>query len=383
MKRSLVQLGYNQPLEGRGPIAANAYLYYNQPGWSQTNLTLRLAIAPGYVDGELGFAHLLGPQTDFAIGLAGGGFADSFSEVRGGHFFQEESFTGHGGEVSASVYHLFNPGDRIPLNAVLRGGVHYSSFERDDRTAPGFVLPDDHPTYHLRAGLRFGGREPVLTPDAAMEISLWYDGQIRDHYGLYGFGNDRVLEHDAHLFWGRALLALNNTNTGRAFTFNITAGTSANADRFSSFRLGAALPLAAEFPLNLPGYYFEEISAHRFVLVGGSYAVALDERQHWHAVAFGTTAAVDYLNGFSQPGNWHTGVGGGIAWESRTRVWQVQLGYGYGVDAIRDGHRGANSIGIVVQYDLGAARSKRVEFPPGTAPEKSRFLDRFLRIFGG
>lgn len=380
--RALVQLGYNQPLEGRGPIAAYAYLYYNQPGWMRTNLTLRVAVAPSYLDGELGFAHLLGERTDFALGLAGGGFADSFSEVRGGHFFEEESFTGHGGEVSASLYHLFNPGDRIPLNGVLRGSLHYSMFERDGHTAAGFTLPDDHATYHVRAGLRFGGREPVLTPDAAMEVSLWYDGQLREHYGPYGLGNDRTLEQDVHLFWGRALLALNLTNSGQAFSVSVTAGTSANADRFSAFRLGAALPLAAEFPLNLPGYYFQEISAFRFALMGASYAVALDERQHWHAVAFGTTAAVDYLSGFEQPGNWHTGLGGGLAWESRTRVWQVQLGYGYGVDAIRNGQRGANSIGLIVQYDLGMARSKQVEFPPGTAPEKSRYLDRFLRLFG-
>ena len=34
---------------------------------------LRLALAPVYLDSELGFVHGLGPQTDFAIGAAGGG----------------------------------------------------------------------------------------------------------------------------------------------------------------------------------------------------------------------------------------------------------------------------------------------------------------------
>ena len=31
------------------------------------------------------------------------------------------------------------------------------------------------------------------------------------------------------------------------------------ADRFSTCRLGGLLPLASEFPLSLPGYYYQEI----------------------------------------------------------------------------------------------------------------------------
>ena len=38
--RELFQLGYNQPLEGRGPIAGYAYYYHNEPGFIRTNLTL-------------------------------------------------------------------------------------------------------------------------------------------------------------------------------------------------------------------------------------------------------------------------------------------------------------------------------------------------------
>src|SRR5262245_11131116 len=48
--RELVQLGYNQPLEGRGPIAAYAFYYQNHPDYLQhSNLTLRLAVAPVYL----------------------------------------------------------------------------------------------------------------------------------------------------------------------------------------------------------------------------------------------------------------------------------------------------------------------------------------------
>src|SRR6267142_2452772 len=76
-KRELIQLGYNQPLHGRGPLSGYAFYYLNLPDFYRTNLTLRVAVAPVYLDSELGFAHLIGPETDFAIGLAGGGLAGS------------------------------------------------------------------------------------------------------------------------------------------------------------------------------------------------------------------------------------------------------------------------------------------------------------------
>src|SRR5207249_11865356 len=134
-KRRLFQFGYNQPLQGRGPLSGYAFYYFNEPGFIQTNLTLRLAVAPVYLDSELGIRHALSPNTDLAIGLAGGGFADSHSEIRLGKYLREESFTGHGGEARVSLYHLFNPDQTIPLNAILRGSVHYTAFERDSRTA--------------------------------------------------------------------------------------------------------------------------------------------------------------------------------------------------------------------------------------------------------
>src|SRR5271170_4564808 len=95
IQRDLIQFGYNQAFEGHQPLAAYAFFYHNQPDFVRTNLTLRLAVAPVYLDSELGFVNGLGPNTDFAIGLAGGGFADSYSEIRDGTFFPGESFDGH------------------------------------------------------------------------------------------------------------------------------------------------------------------------------------------------------------------------------------------------------------------------------------------------
>jgi len=168
-RRRLLQTGYNQPLEGRGPIAAYGFYYYNEPNFARTNLTLRAAIAPVYMDAELGFSHLLGPNTDFAIGLAGGGFAKSYFEIRQGSYLREESFTGHGADLSASVYHKFNPNQLVPLYAILRGTVDQSFYQKDDRTAANFVLPSDLTAANVRTGLRLGGREPSMTAPLAME----------------------------------------------------------------------------------------------------------------------------------------------------------------------------------------------------------------------
>src|SRR3954466_2805763 len=146
-KRELIQLGYNYPLQGHAPLSAYAFYYANLPNFYQSNLTLRLAIAPVYLDSEVGLVNLLGENTDLGLGISGGGFADTYSEIRHGKYLREESFTGHGGGVSASIYHLFNPGQRVPLNGMLRAEFHQSIYARDKETAPEFVLPDDQSSF--------------------------------------------------------------------------------------------------------------------------------------------------------------------------------------------------------------------------------------------
>jgi hypothetical protein len=66
------------------------------------------------------------------------------------------------------------------------------------------------------------------------------------------------------------------------------------------------------------------------------------------------TAGVDYLDGFKQPGDWLSGVGGGVLYQSSSI--KIMAGYAYGIDAIRTGGRGGHSIGILMQFDLGHAK---------------------------
>ena len=75
---------------------------------------------------------------------------------------------------------------------------------------------------------------------------------------------------------------------------------------------------------------------------------------------------MDYLPGESQPGNWLNGVGGGIMYHSPSDRWKIMLDYGYGIDAIRSHGRGANSIGLLLQMDLGKLHGEK--FNSGHSP---------------
>jgi hypothetical protein len=130
------------------------------------------------------------------------------------------------------------------------------------------------------------------------------------------------------------------------------AGTSVDADRFSAYRLGGYLPLVSEFPLSLPGYYFQEISARQFVLFNANYLLPLDKSQRWNLSVNEATAVVDYLPGEGQPGNSLTGVGGGIFYRAPSDRLKIMFDYAYGVDAMRSHGRGANTVGILLQWDL-------------------------------
>ncbi|HAB18512.1 MAG TPA: hypothetical protein PLX89_24155 [Verrucomicrobiota bacterium] len=359
-RRQIVQVGYDQPLEGRGPLAAYAYFYWNEPSYPWTNTTLRAVIAPTYIDSELGFKDLLGPGTSVGVGITGGGFSDSYAEVRQGNLYEDQSFFGASMGINASIYHTFNPrepGERptslmeVPLQFMLRNSFQGAFFSDEKDTSPFFVLPENQPYYNVRTGFRWGGREPLLYPDAAFEISGWYELSERFKPGPYGFAGDRSITASPQLFWGRMLFIRKFTNQIR-LEFSITGGGSKDADRFSAYRLGGALPLGAEFPLMIPGYYTQEISATSFALVSGYFQYPITEDGRWEIGVLGAAANVRYLPGFSLGKPWNSGLGGGFSYHSPAGNWHILVGYGYGFNAIRNGEPGGSSIGIAMQYDF-------------------------------
>lgn len=361
IERNLIQLGYDQPLKGNGPQGIYAYYYYNDPKFFGEEHTLRLSVAPAYLDGELGFRHLLSPNTDVGIGVYGGAFGDNYYEVRRGDYIEEESFDGHGGGLSVSVYHLLNPNMKIPVNVVARGGFRYSTFANTSETADGFQLPADRRMPFVRAGIRVAGKEPLLEPDLGLELSVWYERQWRMNDGGFGFSNDRMMNSWTGLYWMYAGVNYTWTNIGHRFSAAITAGGSSNSDRFSAWRPGGVLPLSAEFPLMMPGYFYQELTAERFVHFYTSYEFPLEPSDRLRFRIEGAAANLDYLPGFEQPDPWQLGVGGGLSFTSKSRVWTVILRYGYGINAVRDGERGSHTVGLLLQYNFGTWRCSRPE----------------------
>ncbi len=351
-RRDLVEFGYDQPIEGHAPLSAYVFYYLNRPQFGDTDHALRLAISPVYLDGEWAIRHALGADTDVGIGVNGGAFAYDYNELRAGRWLRDRSFTGDGGGIDVSVYHLFNPGARIPLNGILLGGFRYVAYLRDSHNPPSFVLPENQPIARVRAGLRFGGEEPVLGPDLAAEVSAWYEGQVRFDPGTYGFGDDRRVQSTVHLFWARALLDYTIPKSGQRLSVSVVGGTSVHPDRFSAYRLGGTFTLASEFPLVLPGYYEGELSARDFVLVGGSYAVPLDAGRHWQLGIGASSARITWTPGLEQGRAWNSGVSAKLAYAPGTQSWKASLVYGHAFDAIRGGHYGADSVSVLMQFDL-------------------------------
>ncbi|MBI2386342.1 MAG: hypothetical protein HYV14_10060 [Elusimicrobia bacterium] len=374
-RRQLLQLGFNQAVDGRGPLAAYAYYYLNVPRFLSPKRALRLIVAPAYADSELGFKKALGEKTDLGLGLAGGAFADSHTEIRQDRFVRGESYRGDGARASLSLYHDFPPQGPVPLAGILRVESHYSKYTRDDTTDRAFAMPEAQTEVNGRAGLRLGGREPYLVPNLAMEVSAWYEGRWRLAPMDYGYGGDRRIEPNSQLFWGRALLIYNEPSSPDRFIATLSGGTSIRADRFSAYRLGGDLPMATEFPLSLPGYYYEEISARRYGLLGGSYIVPLSrDKKTWTGMVTASTALVDYAEGFAQRGKTHSGVGFGALYVSRSKAWQVLSGYGYGFNASRGHGNGGHTVGLLVQFDF-----QRAEIPFFHPTDPNQGLHHILR----
>lgn len=352
ISRNMIQLGYDQAIDEEGPQAVYAYYYYNNPTLYQSNVTVRAAIAPIYLDSEIGFKGVLTEHTDIGIGLYGGGFGDNYYEVREGDYLKYESFDGHGGGAALGIYQLLNPGMLIPLHAVARGGFRYAMYDDTSKTADTFELPEDRLMTFVRGGLRLAGKEPVLYPDLGMELSVWYERQWRNHHDAYGFANDRTVAAHTDLYWVYANLDYGWTNVGHKISFAASAGGSQSADRFSAWRLGGVLPLASEFPLILPGYYHQEISAEGYVYFYGSYLMPLSPSRRLQLRLEAATARLDYLPGLELDDKWQTGAGVGLSYTSESKIYQIVLRYGYGFDAVRDGETGAHSVGLLFQYDF-------------------------------
>ena len=352
--RQLLQLGADVPLKDSGPFGAYAFYYWNMPNVPATNQVLRFAIAPTYVDADYGFQGLLGKQTDLAVGAFGGAFASSYQEVDGGDWKKDQSFEGNNGGARVSIYHRVNPDQMIPLTLILRESVSVVGYSDTDNTGKGFALPNTQPILTTRAGFRWGGKEPVLTPKLAGEVSGWYEWDHRTESGNYGYArNPYALNSNNQRIFGRVMVNYLTLESQQYLTFSLQGGWDVDADRLGCFRLGGMLPYTKEFPLIIPGYFYQELSAKSFGLANLGYGIPIDQARQWYWVNTGGAALVDYVDGTGQAGAFNSGVASGIGYTGSNRRWKVYSMVGYGFEARRDNGQGGWSLGLAFQYNFG------------------------------
>ena len=175
------------------------------------------------------------------------------------------------------------------------------------------------------------------------------------HRNLLQLGYDQPIEWQGpqavYAYW---------TNVGHQVSFATTVGGSTDADRLNAWRLGGVLPLITEFPLILPGYMYQELTAQRFALFRTAYLISLDPEHRFQLRFEAATASIKSLPGFELPDRWQTGIGGGLIYTPKRRYLRLVARYGYGINALRDdGERGGHSVGLLFQYDFERHKERK------------------------
>lgn len=373
-KRLLLEAGYEDGLGNPGPSAPYAFLYLNRPRVAGPGSALRLAIAPVYADAELGLPGILGADTDLGLGLSGGGYAFGHAQVDRGDDKPGESFIGHGGGPSVSFYPRIMKIGPVPVNGVFRLSMNYTDFQRTSRTDARFQLPPDQWTGFARAGIRAGGVAPGMDKGRALEFSLWAEKRVRDKPAAFGYGDDRVLSRSVNLLWGRLHASLPGP-WGTRVGAGLNAGTGGHIGILSAYRLGGMTTQTSEFPLVLPGYFTQEISARRFVHAWGRTAVPFPGSKRFFIDLAAGGASVAPIPGTDPGAARHIGFSTGVSYAPKRGGLHGQVAYGFAPTALRGTRRGAHSLALSVEIDFLA--------PAEPAPGPVKTLQQGLRwLFG-
>jgi hypothetical protein len=193
-----------------------------------------------------------------------------------------------------------------------------------------------------------------------MDFSGWYEVDQRTRTGSYGYigtGDDHRLEQFSQRLFGRAQINYTTLNTNHYIVVSIQGGAAFNSDRLSCYRLGGVLPYTKEFPLLIPGYYYNEISAQDYGLLTVGYTFCFDPDKRWSLVNMASAAVVKYQEGTGQAGAVNSGVGSGIEYAASSRRWKIVTLFGYGFQAERSNGRGGYSLGAAFQYNFGSTET--------------------------
>ncbi len=350
-KRLLLEGGYEDGLGNPGPSGAYAYLYMNRPGLAGPGSALRLALAPVYADAELGLPGVLGSRTDVGLGFSGGGYAFSRQEVVRGDQRHGESFIGHGGGPSLSLYPKIGNIGPVPLSGVVRFSAVYTDYQRTALTDSNFEVPPDEWTGTARVGLRLGGQEPGSARTPAMELSTWYESRVRDRPGEYGYNHDRSVRRDINLYWMRFLIVLPPYGDARA-AGGLGVGGGDRLGRLAAYRLGGMLTQSSEFPLSIPGYFAQEIAAREYGHIWLRYGIPIEHSKRFFVNFLAAGAAVTAIRGTDPGGPLHAGFSAGLEFSPEKGALHWEMTYGYSPTAVRGNRRGGHTYALSAELDF-------------------------------
>jgi hypothetical protein len=351
VKRFFLAGGYEQSVAAPGPVSPYALLYYNGPGAAGPGSALRVALAPVFADAELALPGLFGGRTDAGFGFSGGGYAFGHAQVVRGDEKPGESFIGHGGGPSFSLYPLITELGPVPVSGVFRLSAVYTDYQRTARSDARFEPPPDSWNGLARAGVRLGGVEPGLDRGRALEFSLWTEAQARDKRASYGYDGDRAVERGVNLVWGRLHASLPGPRGSRV-SGGLNAGAGGRLGRLAAYRLGGLQPQTSEFPLILPGYFSQEISARRYAHAWAQTAVPVGGSKRFKAQFIAAAVSVTPVAGTDPAGPVHAGAAAGLGFEPPDGALRVEFTYGYAPTALRGSRRGGHSAALAVEIDF-------------------------------
>ncbi len=348
--RTNVEVGFEAPLRGNGPLDGYGFLLWNRPNFPAEDWYLRVVASPVYVRSELVRDRWPAEGHAVGIGIFGGLFDHNFNEFQDGEYEKGDSFWGHGGGATLSYYwRQLKIAGVLPVEGQLRFRPEYAVYANGFDTSSDFRLPADSAIYSFRAGLRVGGIPPELFPKQALEVSVWHELSYRATAGSFGLPEQpQETNHFTQRTWIRAGGILSPWLDHTVSLF-LTGGVAETTDVLSVFRMGGALRFQRELPLILRGYNVGEVFARRFGLVNASYQFAPIPGVDWFRLQLAADYAyVDYFSDHSLPH--HNLVGAGAdAITTIAKIATLVVGYGYGFNAPRGDHEGGHEIHVLLE----------------------------------
>ncbi|HYS05765.1 MAG TPA: hypothetical protein VEW47_11295 [Candidatus Dormibacteraeota bacterium] len=319
----------------------------NHLPWEHT--ALRLVYAGIYADAELSYFAGGNPNTTLGLGIGGGAFLDGVDPYTSGERLSHQQF--YGDSVNARVFvNQTIPGSSpLPINIRATYTVSGTSFRNASDTLR-FTRPHDFRTQQLMAEFRIGGIEPGLTSTRGVELYL--EADTNERTGFHPFGPNGVT-FPAWTRSDRLSASLGGRiPAGRTLiVVGVHGGLGRHIDELSAWKLGGNMLGIDPFSYTLHGYYTRELLAESFVLANLDFAFPIASAHQLTGHLYGDYATLRQLDAATgETIGWHRfpGIGAGVGFKT---LWGADciIGYGYGIDAVRDGRRGGHEVGFAFE----------------------------------